>query len=126
MAYPTYDIKPAATDLDYLARLIHENAKAKGFWDENWNFAEKLALIHSEVSEALEEHRAGRPLIHQAVTEDGPGKPEGILSELADVLIRTLDLMSKLTEAEQYSINKIVETKMAYNSTREHKHGKAY
>lgn len=41
------------------AKLIHENARNKGFWDKSRNFGEILALIHSEVSEALEAYRNG-------------------------------------------------------------------
>lgn len=45
------------TELAGLAKQIHENAKAKGFWGENPNMGEKLMLIISEAGEALEAHR---------------------------------------------------------------------
>jgi NTP pyrophosphatase (non-canonical NTP hydrolase) len=123
MGYPVFDIKPAAKGLDYLAQAIHENARAKGFWDGERNFGEMLALIHSEVSEALEEHRKNAPTLY---FDAASGKPEGILAELADVLIRTLDTMYSLNGEQGYSIEEIVLAKMNYNATREHKHGKAY
>lgn len=46
-----------------LARQVHENAVAHGWWEENREFPEINALIHSEWSEALEEARAGRPMV---------------------------------------------------------------
>lgn len=48
------------TDLNLLAREIHENAKAKGFWDSTRNRGELFMLIVSELGEALEAHRKGR------------------------------------------------------------------
>lgn len=92
-------------------------ARAHGFWDEPVNFPEKLALIHSEVSEALEDYRNG----HAATLTwtEADGKPKGIPSELADIIIRTLDI------AAYYEINiqEAVDTKMAYNKTRAYRHG---
>ena len=41
--------------LNELAKEIHENAKAHGWWEKNRTLPEVLALCHSELSEALEE-----------------------------------------------------------------------
>lgn len=43
---------------------IHENAVAHGWWIEDRDFGEICALIHSELSEALEEYRDSRPMIY--------------------------------------------------------------
>lgn len=91
--------------LNTFAARAHETAVGNGWWIEPVNVPEKLALIHSEVSEALEEWRVGHD--------------RKLAEELADVLIRTLDLMAYLridADAELVS-------KMVANRTRAWRHG---
>lgn len=76
----------------------------------------KLALIDTEVAEAIEAVRNDD--IDDRVREDG--KPEGLASELADIIIRTLDLADMLW----IDIGEAVLTKLTYNQQREHMHGK--
>jgi hypothetical protein len=66
----------------------HHTASEKGWHDTNRSFAEELVLIHSEISEALEEFRDGNDMTLICFEGD---KPVGIASELADVLIRLGD-----------------------------------
>jgi hypothetical protein len=47
-------------NLTQLATKIHEANVAKGFYDEPTSVGERLALIHSEVSECLEADREGK------------------------------------------------------------------
>ena len=97
------------------AYRCHTVSKDHGFWDgldpqsiEVVLF--KLCLIHSEVSEACEG-------IREATPDDQKG---GLGEELADVIIRCLDLAeSRGINIEQLLVNKITE-----NEGRPHMHGK--
>lgn len=136
-------------DLLTLQREVHQIARDHGWWDdeEQANIPTKIALMHSELSEALEEYRSdkmdlyyapGRIEIHgEGVYEAGEGdvkvvteftpvgatvkepKPEGFGVELADTIIRILDLAGFLG----LDMAALVELKMEYNRGRPHKHG---
>ena len=92
----------------------------------------KLGLIITEAAEGLEDLRNGRPVNENYYTDsDGNeaprlsvntklNKPEGVPSEIADIVIRCFDFAD---EAGFSLINAILE-KLAYNDTREHLHGK--
>lgn len=105
--------------------LIEESYKCamdKGWWppDESPNFPEKIALMHSELSEALEEYRNGHALQEvYYVDKNGQQKPEGIPIELADVLIRIADLCGHYN----IDIEAAIKAKQEYNRTRPVRHG---
>ena len=88
------------------AAKIHENAKAHGWWDEERSDGEILALCHSELSEALEEYRNGKPMLYYI-----DGKPEGIAVELADCVIRILDYYGHKNYAMDKSVNEYTDYK---------------
>ncbi len=96
---------------------IHANAVAHGFWepDSEPTFGECCALIHEEISEAFSAWRNGEP---DEYIKDG--KPEGVGVELADVVIRILDLCGHM----DMPLGEILVRKMEYNKTRPYKHGK--
>lgn len=104
-------------------RAVHALAVAKG-WHPKMSKTEKmariperLALIHSEVSEALEAYRSGEEMW---MIDLGPNeKPVGFASELADVVIRVLDLAQELG----INIESVMKLKHDYNKTRSYRHG---
>lgn len=101
----------------------HDTAVMKGWWDESRTDLELLALICSEVGEAVETCREGEPIWRVVTFKDGtgghPGKPEGLLSELADIVIRVADMCGKRGWNLAYALRK----KMEFNRTRPHRHG---
>ena len=104
-----------------LQAYVHDWAKRLGWWDQDVekdrSLGAILALIHSEISEALEELRDGHE--PDEVYVDEKGKPQGFGIELADALIRILDT------CERYGIDlqACFDQKMAYNETRSWRHG---
>lgn len=110
-------------EIKTLVAKAHENAVKHGFWEPPLPFGTAIALIHSELSEALEEERNGNPDIWFACNEsDNSRKPEGVAVELADAVIRIADLCGHLG----IDLEEVIEIKMAYNEGRPYKHGKKF
>ena len=112
---------------------IHTWAKRKGWWVEREedsilrpdafgnlrpsNVGELLMLI--EASEAMDHYRNGHDVDEEFEAPDEPGKPDGIPSELADIVIRVLDM----AEAYDIDLQAVTERKMVYNDSRPYRHG---
>jgi NTP pyrophosphatase (non-canonical NTP hydrolase) len=96
-----------------LATDVHATAREKGWWDNDRNNGEMIALMHSELSEALEflRHHEGR--------DDKIPEYFGVEAELADVIIRIMDM----AKARKYKVAEALVAKMAMNKMREKFHG---
>jgi len=92
-----------------LQKAVHDNAVRHGFWESPVNLGEKVALIHSELSELLEVFR-------------DPEAEGTVGEELADTVIRVMDLAQYLG----IDLFHEIEAKHKININRSHKHNKRF
>ena len=104
--------------LDALSAILHETAVEKGFWDREIDYdviGNKLALVHSEVTEVLE-----------AIRKDKGS--ENVVEEMADILIRLLDLYASMMNEGliQHSLDEVLNNKININKDRPRLHGNRF
>jgi NTP pyrophosphatase (non-canonical NTP hydrolase) len=104
--------------LNRLASNFHQVSVSKGFWDGEYNYdkvGNKLALVHSEVTEVLE-----------AIRKDKGSQQ--IVEEMADVIIRLLDLYAAMLEHGDitHDIDSIIKEKNNINKSRANLHGNKF
>ena len=104
--------------LDALAAVLHETAIEKGFWDGDINHdkvGNKLALVHSEVTEVLEAIRKNK------------GSQE-VVEEMCDVLIRLLDVYAAMRNSGDiiHSLDEELFNKIEKNKSRPRLHGNLF
>lgn len=117
--------------INSIAQDVFDTAKSKG-WHENSpvkrdgtpdpdRIAAMIAMVHSELSEAIEELRTAATF--DALTfvhfEQPSGKPVGFAVEMADAVIRIMDTCKQLG----VDLGEAMEIKMDYNKKRPHRHG---
>lgn len=104
-------------NLDELRHVTQHGSLAD---DEDRRYAatyvlSRIALMHSELSEAVEEARHDRYRMYL-----GPdGKPEGVVVELADAVIRIMDTAAALG----LDLQGAIEAKHEKNAARPARHG---
>lgn len=104
--------------IDALSATLHETAIEKGFWEgevTHDKIGNKLALVHSEVTEVLEAIRKNK------------GSKE-IVEEMSDVIIRLLDLYAAMRNSEMVtdSLEEILDNKIKKNKDRPRLHGNLF
>ena len=129
--------------LNTLPGKSHKTHIEHGWWGRERELPEVLMLCVSELSEALEEYRDGRPnewymcneifgdstpclpkdetqwrmFGHTAECEYRSAKPEGIAVAMVDCIIRIFDYLAHI------DIDGIMKCKMKYNASRPYRHG---
>lgn len=103
--------------LQDLINEIHGNALAHGWWEDGGdrNIGEAVALMHSELSEALEAARSGFPA-------DTKIPYDNFTVELADCIIRIFDLAGGM----RLNLAEALLAKHEFNKSRPFKHGKQF
>lgn len=126
--YPNVFERAFVNAYEHMAASIHNDNVKKGFWplggrsngldkavEGERNVGEMIALVHSELSEALEAHRKN-------LTDNKLPQYHGTTVEFADAIIRLMDLGYGMG----LPVAQAIIDKLAYNRTRPFKHGVAY
>ena len=98
-----------------LQKELYADILQKGFMNSPVPIPEQVALIHSEISEALEAYRNKEPLSWT----DENGKPQGVAAEYIDGIIIIFNYCSHLGIDVEVELQR----KIAYNKTQPHMHG---
>jgi len=120
-------------DIQEISKRINDNAHVKGFWDNGIDIPEKLMLIVSELSEAMEADRINKFMPHYSKISAINGwtgdddftesfkkyAKDTFEDELADAAIRIFDLAFQMG----FDLSAHIEAKTRFNEMRPHMHG---
>ena len=98
--------------INSLGAEIHAVNRVNGWWDKERNPYELIALMHSELSEAVEYLRKGNPKSDHI-------NCDGVTEEMADTIIRILDFCA----GTSVDIGRAIMEKTAFNAKRGYRHG---
>lgn len=116
--------------INEFAKIVHDTAKEKGWYDKERSPLEAHMLMVTELSEATECVRQDLPAVY-AEAETGKTltniqdiaqlglKPEGEAVELVDALIRIADYFGY----KGWDLEQVLQLKMDYNFSRAYRHG---
>lgn len=112
------------SDMSHLQHRAWATAEEKGFHDRTvtsqmGDLHVSIALMHSELSEAVEDLRNREGAIEIPFFIQENGKPDGWAVELADVVIRVMDTLACFS----IELDELIEWKLDYNATRPWMHG---
>jgi NTP pyrophosphatase (non-canonical NTP hydrolase) len=105
----------AKMTISELLDLCYSSAKKNGWTQKPVPIPEQVALICSEACEGLEAWRNNEP----TSWTDKDGKPQGLGSEYADVIIR----IAHYCVIESIDLEWEIKRKLLYNDTRSYRHG---
>lgn len=113
---PQSDDRNLSSTIYRLTQITYNTARLNGFWEDgntSKELAVKLALIGTEVGEAVQELRK-------------EGRSDKFLEELSDIVLRTFDLAGGVDNGSAQRFSDILIAKMFSNLNREHKHGREF
>lgn len=102
--------------INQLAKRCYEDAYELGWYNPPKSNVETLAMVITEVCEAIDELRNHKVSVY---CKKESLKPEGWGVEIADAVIRLLDFAG----SQGLDLETIIEMKLEYNKTRGHRHG---
>jgi NTP pyrophosphatase (non-canonical NTP hydrolase) len=106
---PRNNKSKSVSDIKSLIKFCHKIARQKGWWDKPRSDGEVIALMHSELSEALEAMRNNH---HK----------DAISEELADCCIRIFDYCGE----KKIDLEQALAKKIEKNKSRPYRHGKVF